>query len=227
MVLSVILSSVVLLVVLITSSCATTDDDNFIVSWNAPFLTASSGYGSEATSFLLGLNSTLSQVSKKKWGIAAGLAHGDVADRSYIESLPERLLSLFKSVSAVQFESSNTPEKTIVICHSEPGAWSVPIPLYDSGFPCPPHLSSKSKKWKRVVGRTMFETDRLPNGWNERLNQVDEVWVPTHHHRQIFVDAGVTKPVVVVGQGIDIDFWNPDNEEPLAFQTIDPDNKCS
>ena len=73
----------------------------------------------------------------------------------------------------------------------------------------------------------MFETDRLPNGWNERLNQVDEVWVPTHHHRQIFVDAGVTKPVVVVGQGIDIDFWNPDNEEPLAFQTIDPDNKCS
>ena len=64
----------------------------------------------------------------------------------------------------------------------------------------------------------MFETDRLPKGWNERLNQVDEVWVPTHHHRQIFVDAGVTKPVVVVGQGIDIDFGIPIRKSRLIFR---------
>ena len=37
----------------------------------------------------------------------------------------------------------------------------------------------------------MFETDRLPDGWVERLNKVDEVWVPTHFHRAIFEDAGV------------------------------------
>lgn len=28
------------------------------------------------------------------------------------------------------------------------------------------------------VGRTMFETDRIPKGWAKRLNGMDEIWVP-------------------------------------------------
>ncbi len=37
----------------------------------------------------------------------------------------------------------------------------------------------------------MFETDRLPAGWMERLNAMDEVWVPTQFHARVFESGGV------------------------------------
>ena len=40
------------------------------------------------------------------------------------------------------------------------------------------------------VGRTMFETDRLPAGWDRKLNIMDEVWVPTKFHADIFSKLG-------------------------------------
>ena len=55
----------------------------------------------------------------------------------------------------------------------------------------------------------MFETDRLPDGWADRLNKVDEVWVPTQFHRAIFEDAGVVK-VKVVGEPVDTDRFTPE-----------------
>ena len=170
----------------------------------------------------MGLNQTLSQT---KWSIAAGLAHGDMVDHEYVENLPPDLMQLFQSAYDVQMQEDLPAKKTIVVCHSEPGAWSVPTPLYQSAWPCPPPARDK---WKAVVGRTMFETDRLPAGWPDRLNHVDEIWVPTHHHERIFLEAGVTKPIVVVGQGIDVDFWNPATEKPLDFsKIIDTENRCS
>jgi len=206
--------------------CSSSKEDGiYTVSWNAPFLSSSSGYGSEATSFLVGLNATL---STQKWNIAAGLAHGDSIDNDYISTLTPELSQLFQSAHGEQtriIEGSTESEIVVIICHSEPGAWSVPKRLYDSGMPCPPH---EDRNNQIVVGRTMFETDRLPSGWNDRLNAIDEVWVPTKHHERIFLDGGVTKPIVVVGQGVDIDVWNPENIETLDFQKdIDKRNKCS
>ncbi|KAL3944384.1 MAG: hypothetical protein SGBAC_001548 [Bacillariaceae sp.] len=200
-------------------------DDVWTISWNAPFLSSSSGYGSEATSFLIGLNQTLPELAEKgdSWEIGAGLAHADSIDNKYLDSLPRDLEDLFFKASRLQ--RTMDPDFTVVVCHSEPGAWSVPTPLYESPWPCPP--PAIHKKWKKLVGRTMFETDRLPNGWEERLNQMDEIWVPTHHHKQIFENGGVTKPVVVVGQGIDIDYWDPNVQEPLPFSRIDKHNRCS
>lgn len=200
-------------------------DEVWTISWNAPFLSSSSGYGSEATSFLIGLNQTLPELAEKgdSWEIGAGLAHADSIDNKYLDSLPKDLEDLFFKASRLQ--RSMDPDFTVVVCHSEPGAWSVPTPLYESPWPCPPPVMHK--KWKKLVGRTMFETDRLPNGWEERLNQMDEIWVPTHHHKQIFENGGVTKPVVVVGQGIDVDYWDPKVQEPLPFSKIDKHNRCS
>lgn len=193
----------------------------WFVSWNAPFLASSSGYGSEATSFLLGLE----EILENNWTVAAGLAHGDAVDYEYVSRLPDDLLtSLQKAEDNQRKITSGTiePSQSIFICHSEPGAWSVPTPFYQSASPCP----WPGVKWHKVVGRTMFETDRLPVGWEDRLNQMDEVWVPTQHHKQIFERDGVTKPVRVVGQGIDVDFWNPERVEPLEWSTIDPNGSC-
>ena len=41
------------------------------------------------------------------------------------------------------------------------------------------------------VGRTMFETDRLPAGWAEACGRMDAVWVPTEFNRTTFRRAGV------------------------------------
>ena len=37
----------------------------------------------------------------------------------------------------------------------------------------------------------MFETDRLSAERQRRCNAMDEVWVPTEFHREIFVKSGV------------------------------------
>ncbi|HEY2461183.1 MAG TPA: glycosyltransferase [Candidatus Acidoferrum sp.] len=41
------------------------------------------------------------------------------------------------------------------------------------------------------VGRTMFETDSLPDGWAEQCNAMDEVWVPSQFNYETFAAAGV------------------------------------
>jgi hypothetical protein len=39
------------------------------------------------------------------------------------------------------------------------------------------------------VGRAMFETTALPAGWLAALTAMDEVWVPTHWGREVFLQV--------------------------------------
>jgi glycosyltransferase involved in cell wall biosynthesis len=61
------------------------------------------------------------------------------------------------------------------------------------------------------VGRTMFETDRLPAGWVDACNQMDAVWVPTAFNRETFAGAGVSRDKLrVVPGAIDTTPFDPD-----------------
>jgi len=56
------------------------------------------------------------------------------------------------------------------------------------------------------VGRTMFETDRIPADWVARCNAMDEVWVPTEHNRDAFAAAGVDRGrLAVVPEPFELD----------------------
>jgi glycosyltransferase involved in cell wall biosynthesis/tetratricopeptide (TPR) repeat protein len=68
----------------------------------------------------------------------------------------------------------------------------------------------------RVV-RTMYETDRIPPLWVDKLNTVDEIWVPSHFNAESFARSGVTTPIEVVPGGVDTNVFRPDLE-PLAVQ---------
>jgi hypothetical protein len=46
------------------------------------------------------------------------------------------------------------------------------------------------------IGRTMFETDTIPTGWADRLNFMDEVWVPTKFSERVFAQEGVLRDKV-------------------------------
>ena len=48
----------------------------------------------------------------------------------------------------------------------------------------------------------MYETDRLPPQWVERLHNVDEVWVPSTANGELFA-AATSRPVHVIPLGVD------------------------
>ena len=63
---------------------------------------------------------------------------------------------------------------------------------------------------RRRVGRTTFETDRLPDDWIWRCNAMDEVWVPTEFNRGTFTVAGVDPAKLhVVPEGVDTETFRP------------------
>ncbi len=76
-------------------------------------------------------------------------------------------------------------------------------------FHVPGNAVGPVKGAARMIARTMFETDSLPRAWVERLNCMDEVWVPSSFNAETFVDAGVSVPVRVVPGGVDTDLWRP------------------
>lgn len=43
------------------------------------------------------------------------------------------------------------------------------------------------------IGRTMFETDRIPEQWVEKCNQMTQVWVPTKFNIETFANSGVDR----------------------------------
>ncbi|KAH8064892.1 glycosyl transferase [Aureococcus anophagefferens] len=140
---------------------------NVSVVWHAPFFSGG-GYCSEATTFVLGLAAL---------GVPIGLEpHGDGFDQDYVAGLDDGTLASLRALTAPR-----RPPPRVAVCHSEPGAWHV--------LDGPAWQSSACPRRSRLgapytIGRTMFETDRLPDGWPERLNAVDEVWAPAGVERR-------------------------------------------
>ena len=52
-----------------------------------------------------------------------------------------------------------------------------------------------------VIGRTMFETDRLPQTWVDACNRLDAIWVPSEFNRRTFAFAGVQADKLAVVPG--------------------------
>ena len=172
------------------------------VLWHAPFFSGG-GYCSEATAFVLELS--------QQTGVRI-VQHGDGYSQSYMNGLSEEtrgeLQQLHRNHDVHQLNS-------ISVCHSEPGAWSPPgqRPSSWEHSTCPPPNALFS------VGRTMFETDRLPEGWAQRLNAMDEVWVPSHHSFEVFKAGGVDpSKLFVVGEPVDTDFFAPNTAGRAPFE---------
>lgn len=54
-----------------------------------------------------------------------------------------------------------------------------------------PPFFARDPRAAATVGRTMFETDRIPDAWVAQCNLLDEVWVPTDFNLETFARAGV------------------------------------
>ena len=129
--------------------------------WSAPFLSGG-GYCSEALSFA----SSLAPFLSTRLSL---LQHGDAVNMAFIRGLDPNMRSLLQSALKQPYQIERANPVGVSICHSEPGAWTPP--RYQTSVCSVPGAQIK-------IGRTMFETDRLPSGWAERCNQMDFVSQP-------------------------------------------------
>ena len=61
------------------------------------------------------------------------------------------------------------------------------------GFP--PHWRHRANGFQ--IGRTMFETDRIPRDWVRHCNALDEIWVPGPFNVETFAQSGVRRDKLV------------------------------
>lgn len=164
---------------------------NVSIEWHAPFFSGG-GYCSEASTVVVALEDAGMDTY--------AVQHGDSYSESYARG--QRGSATFARVAALASKRRRR-RVDVVVCHSEPGAWHVSDGPSWPSSPCPPARAGL------VVGRTMFETDRIPEGWTRRLNAVDEVWVPTEFQRDIFAAGGVER-LQVVGEAVDGEAFRPE-----------------
>jgi glycosyltransferase involved in cell wall biosynthesis len=164
--------------------------------WMAPFFT-SSGYGSEAIEFVLSLDSRLpGRLSLRQFG--------DGETKGYKKGLPAKTQAILLRLATKRLT------KVVSVCHSVPDSW---YPAKARSARCPVAHSVYS------IGRTMFETDKIPDGWAEKCNSMDEVWVPTEFHKDVFSTNGVLREkLVVIPESVDIEFFNPEKYEPMSLK---------
>ncbi|KAG1703207.1 hypothetical protein DVH05_008118 [Phytophthora capsici] len=196
------------------------------VLWYAPFLSGG-GYCSEAHSYVVAVDTAVGEsasssstsedleveqeekVVEKPFELLI-TQHGDSLNTSFIRDLPTDMKSKLEHhwIEERDFYWRLKNRKiALAICHSEPGAWA---PAHYMTSRCPP------EKAQYKVGRTMFETDRVPKGWPDRMNKMDEIWVPTKFQEKIFVDGGVKPEAVkVVPEVVDVDFFDPEKVEKV------------
>ena len=133
---------------------------NWTILWHAPFFSGG-GYCSEAWSYFYLLQAMGADVRV--------VQHGDGVDKVYVSQMNEG-----QHIAAAASSRAITG-RIISVCHSEPGAWSAPSPRFHTSR-CPHPLAHVA------IGRTMFETDRLPQGWVPRLEHMHRVCLDIPKH---------------------------------------------
>ena len=192
---------------------------------------SSSGYGTEGLSIIQGLKDYQDQQDheRKQRSISVcAYHHGDSINNEYVDHVfdlnqqpnstyhaTRSILSSVLEREKCEFSDKAAPTVHITICHSEPGAWNVlQGPKYRSGENCPRTRKRSNRynfEYDIVLGRTMFETDRLPDGWELRLNSVDYVMVPSAFAKNTFTAGGVEPSKVIVWEeGVDTDWFDRD-----------------
>lgn len=166
--------------------------------WFAPVL-AGGGYCSEANALLHGLKSLPP-------GEAPPLRvthHGDAIDYFFYSGLPE---DYARELDSMLTARQPRARDSVIVCHSEPGAWA---PAKYETARCPPEGYGR-RHAVRVIGRTMFETDRLDREHVARCNKMDEVWVPTRWSAEVFERCGVDpRKIRVVPEAVDVTMFDP------------------
>jgi glycosyltransferase involved in cell wall biosynthesis/GT2 family glycosyltransferase len=160
------------------------------VLWSAPLLQRS-GYGEEARSFVRALD---------RAGIAVLANPTDWHTETQLQRRAVRRLGALAVTEA--------PDRFINVVNSFPAARML-IGNSKGKFPLFTHFTPHPRA-VRNIGRTMYETDRIPDHWVDACNQMDEVWVPTDFNIETFSRSGVDRNKLFrVPGAIDTELFDP------------------
>ena len=115
---------------------------------------------------------------------------------AFVEGLPDGTRHLLRSILVPEADFAGK----FIVQHL-PGSGFAPIP-----------------KAAYCIGRTMFETDRLPAEWVRKCNLLDEIWVPSRFNLETFAASGVhPDKLVVVPGAVDETLFAPGLCQPLPL----------
>jgi glycosyltransferase involved in cell wall biosynthesis len=122
--------------------------------------------------------------------------NSSIVSNDFVEGLGKREKRALKKM----IPAENETEGCISVCHG-PG-------------PCFERLNG----FKHHVGRTMFETDRLPESWLPFMDTMDEIWVPSTFNRETFIQSGVNPDKCsILPAGVDATWFDPARHTPMKM----------
>ena len=148
--------------------------------------------------------------------------YSDVAYRDVLDDLPQHELDIMhRLLHAHQGDQTGA----VVVCACPVDYWFAEVDTSALGdtsgknryrtrmasfdrvgaMKCPPEDAGYK------IGRSMFETDSVPEGWVEKLNRMDAIWVPSKFNARTFARAGVdSTKIVVLPEAVDTErLFNP------------------
>jgi glycosyltransferase involved in cell wall biosynthesis len=159
------------------------------------------GFTNEALAFVVPLEERLStRVSVSDVaGCRSALREAGVAEfrRQAMDRLMER--------------SDKTGDaRRFVVIHRDPGRYQTFVWQHKADY---------------FIGRSMFETDRVPEGWVGSANNdevVQEIWVPSQFNVETFIEAGIREEKLrVVPEGFDGHLFDPATvDAPLDLSAL-------
>lgn len=70
----------------------------------------------------------------------------------------------------------------------------------------PDQFAKYYEEGKYHIGRVIWETDKLPPDFAQGCELMDEIWTASEFNKQAIINAGVTKPIYVIQEAIDVNF---------------------
>ncbi len=106
----------------------------------------------------------------------------------------------------------NVEGPSIAVLHRDPGRYNSFVSQYQSSF-----STSSSSSTFYIVGRSMYETNKIPHNWVSKCNDlVSEVWVPSQFNIRTFSESGVTlSKLSTLPEAIDTHLYDPKLHPPL------------
>ena len=83
-----------------------------------------------------------------------------------------------------------------------------------------PHLMSYNRKAGVNIGMFDYETNKFNNtSWDDKLNAMDEIWVPNQFLKEACKNSGVTKPTHIIPHACNVEKYQQ-NLKPLNIPEI-------
>jgi glycosyltransferase involved in cell wall biosynthesis len=142
-----------------------------------------------------------------------------------IDELPEYVWATLMRAESTLIDAERP---LVVVVHKDPGRYRATLEDIDRLQRLERFRDASPAMPRYVVGRSMFETDRVPRDWVSTCNRVDvvsELWLPSHFNVASFERSGVkAHKLHVVEQAIDTRHFAPAPAEANARRaTMLPD----